>query len=479
MLHPPAHMLVGIVLVAVSVAIRAASANRLVRRRLWLTIALLVAYTVLNAALTWSSAATAIEPRLRSIEHLLLALALINGLVFVAVNPFRADRVPDHFPSILQDAIVVGLFIVVMTFVFEEKLLTTSAVGAVVIGFALQDTLGNAFAGLAIQIDKPFHVGDWVRVGEFEGRVHEVTWRATKLITKPGNLVVVPNNIVSKEAITNYSEPARPTRITLEVGVSYLCPPNEAKAAIAEALERSADVLRSPAPDVLLVDYGDSAVMYRARFWIADYARDEPIRDQVRSAIYYGFRRRQIEIPWPIRVNYSRQDRPDDTPDDRRRRVETLRRLDMFAALDEVEIGRLAAARDRVYADREVIVRQGEPGRSMFVLTEGAVCVTVEPGQHEVARLGPGACFGEMSLLTGDARSATVSAAGDCRVVEVTDDMLRQLAEAKPAIVDQLGEIAFRRRQKLDETRETAERARLTGDTPMTLAGRIRRFLRL
>jgi len=477
MLHPPTHVLVGIALVAVAVAVRAASANRLVRRRLWLTIALLVAYTALNAALTWSSAAAAIEPRLRSIEHLLLALALINGLVFVAVNPLRVDRVPDHFPSILQDAIVVGLFVVVMTFVFEEKLLTTSAVGAVVIGFALQDTLGNAFAGLAIQIDKPFHVGDWVQVGAFEGRVHEITWRATKLITKPGNLVVVPNNIVSKEAITNFSEPARPMRITLEVGVSYLCPPNEAKAAIAEALDRAPDVLRSPAPDVLLVDYGDSAIVYRARLWITDYERDEPIRDQVRSAIYYSFRRRQIEIPWPIRVNYTRQDRPDDTPDDRRRRVDTLRRIEIFAALDDAEIDRLAAARDHVYADREVIVRQGEPGRSMFVLLEGAARVTAEPGHHEVARLGPGACFGEMSLLTGDARSATVSATGDCRVIEITDDMLRALAEAKPAIVDQLGELAFRRRQELDETRETAARARLINETPMTLAGKIRRFL--
>jgi small-conductance mechanosensitive channel len=151
-------------------------------------------------------------------RRLLVVLALINALGSVAVNPLRNDRVPDRFPSILQDAIVVGVFLVVATFVFEEKLLTTSAVGAVVIGFALQDTLGNAFSGLAIQIEKPFHVGHWVRVGEFEGRVHEVTWRATKLRTKTGNLVVLPNNVVSKEAVTNYSEPALPSRLEVEVG---------------------------------------------------------------------------------------------------------------------------------------------------------------------------------------------------------------------------------------------------------------------
>ena len=90
-----------------------------------------------------------------------------------------------------------------------------------VVGFALQDTLGNAFAGLAIQIEKPFRVGHWIRVGDFEGHVAEVTWRATKLRTKAGNFVIVPNNIIAKEAITNYSEPTVPTRLEVEVGVSY------------------------------------------------------------------------------------------------------------------------------------------------------------------------------------------------------------------------------------------------------------------
>ena len=117
---------------------------------------------------------------------------------------------------------VIGLLVLIATFVFEDKLLTTSAVGAVVVGFALQDTLGNAFAGLGIQSEKPFRVGHWIRVGEFEGRVAEVTWRATKLRTKSGNFVIVPNNIIAKDAITNYSEPAVPTRLEVEVGASYL-----------------------------------------------------------------------------------------------------------------------------------------------------------------------------------------------------------------------------------------------------------------
>ena len=88
------------------------------------------------------------------------------------INPLRVDKVPERFPTIVQDAIVIGLFAIVATFVLDEKFMTTSAVGAVVVGFALQDTLGNMFSGLAIQIEKPFQVGHWIRAGDYEGNGH-------------------------------------------------------------------------------------------------------------------------------------------------------------------------------------------------------------------------------------------------------------------------------------------------------------------
>src|SRR3970282_1813273 len=134
----------------------------------------------------------------------------------LTINPLRVDRTPERFPAIVQDAIVVALFALVATFVLREKFLTTSAVGAVVVGFALQDTLGNLFSGLAIQIEKPFRVGHWIAIGEREGQVQEITWRATKLRTKAGQFLVVPNGIISKEAILNYSEPTVPTRLHID-----------------------------------------------------------------------------------------------------------------------------------------------------------------------------------------------------------------------------------------------------------------------
>ena len=128
----------------------------------------------------------------------------------------------------------------VSTLLMKEQLLTTSAVGAVVVGFALQDTLGNLFSGLAIQIEKPFRVGHWVAVGDREGQVQEITWRATKLRTKAGQFLIVPNGVISKEPILNYSEPTIPTRLRSRSRRQLFTPPNEVKAALREALSNCA-----------------------------------------------------------------------------------------------------------------------------------------------------------------------------------------------------------------------------------------------
>ena len=230
---------IGASILLLALVVRAASVNRLVRRKLRLSFFLALVYTVVAIALGRFALTPDMAARVLSVIQLCMALAIINLIVVIAINPLRADRVPERFPNIVQDTIIIGLFLMVATVVMQEKFLTTSAVGAVVIGFALQDTLGNMFSGLAIQVEKPFRVGHWITVGPFEGMVSEVTWRATKIRTKAGNLVVLPNAFISKEAITNFSEPTAPTRLEVEVGVSYSVPPNQVKAALAEALRNA------------------------------------------------------------------------------------------------------------------------------------------------------------------------------------------------------------------------------------------------
>jgi Cyclic nucleotide-binding domain/Mechanosensitive ion channel, beta-domain/Mechanosensitive ion channel MscS, C-terminal len=374
---------------------------------------------------------------------------------------------------------VIGLLVVIATFVFEDKLLTTSAVGAVVVGFALQDTLGNAFAGLGIQSEKPFRVGHWIRVGEFEGRVAEVTWRATKLRTKSGNFVIVPNNIIAKDAITNYSEPAVPTRLEVEIGASYLATPADVKAAALEAVRQVPRILREPPPDVLLHSFDGSAITYRARFWIADYEMDEEVRDQVRTAIFYAFGRRGIEIPWPIEVGYSREWPEPDAATKQQEREQVLAGVDLFARLTDEQRREIAAASSiRLYGTGETVVRQGEPGQSMFIVCSGAASVVLEPDRREVAVIEKGGYFGEMSLLTGDARSASVIARVDTAVLELDADVFRALGAADPQAVEEIGLAAMKRRAELTVIRDATRNAAVA-DAPATFLGRMKKFLRL
>jgi small-conductance mechanosensitive channel/CRP-like cAMP-binding protein len=472
------HIIADALLLLIVLGLRGATSNRFVRKRLEFSVVLLLVSLGLTAFL----AAPSLKPSLQDfvrVPDLLFAAALINTLVSTLLNPLRIDRVSDRFPHIVQDALFVGIFFGTASFIFRESW-TASAVSAVVVGFAAQDTLGNAFAGLGIQIEKPFRVGHWIKVGEFEGKVEQVTWRATKIHTRAGTYVIVPNNTISKESITNYSEPIEPMRIWVDVGATYLKPPNDVKAALLEAMAQTPLALKSPPPDVLVDEFGGSAITYRARFWIASFEVDEHARDQVRTAIFYSFSRHGIEIPWPIQVEYSHTEMPSTAmaPD---QIVETLSDVDIFEPLDDTACQELAAgSRERLYAAGEVVVRQGEPGASMFVVHRGEVKVTLEPGGQEVARLAAGGFFGEMSLLTGDPRTATVSAVKDALLIEISADSFRRIALNHPQVVEAIGTAVVTRRAGLDKKRaEAALHDAALHDQSRTLISRVRRFLRL
>jgi len=471
---------IGVTVLLLTLVIRAASVNRLMRKKLRMSLLLALVYTAVSVVLSQYAMPADMAARVLSVAQLCMALAIINLMVVTAVNPFRADRMPEHFPAIVQDTIVIGLFLVVATVVMQEKFLTTTAVSAVVIGFALQDTLGNMFAGLAIQVEKPFRVGHWVSIGPFEGLVSEVTWRATKLRTKAGNLVVLPNAFMAKEAITNYSEPASPTRLEVEVGVSYGSPPNEVKRALFEAMPNAPLALKDPAPDVIVVDFGASAVIYRVRFWVDDFARDGLARDQVRTAIYYSLRRHGLEIPFPIQteIQVEPKSEPGSVRNDRVH--EALRPVDLFAPLSSDERYDLAArAEERIFGANETIVRQGDAGGSMFVIRRGRVRV-VESSGRELAVFQAGGYFGEMSMLTGQPRSASVVAAEDCEVVELTAGSLREVALANPDVVRRISEVVAARQADLDRQKAEAASGRVAPvEAQRSLLARIQAFLRL
>ncbi|MGE3472197.1 MAG: cyclic nucleotide-binding domain-containing protein, partial [Vicinamibacterales bacterium] len=320
----------------------------------------------------------------------------------------------------------------------------------------------------------------WVRVGDYEGKVEEVTWRATKLLTKAGQFAVVPNSVASKDPILNYSEPTVPTRIDVVIGASYSVAPNYAKRALFEALENAPLVLRDPAPNVIFDDFGDSALLYRVQFWIDDYARDNIARDQVRTNIWYSFKRYGIEIPFPQQVEYHRTEVTGRTAEHVQQLANRLGAVDLFAELDDIERVRLAdACQEHLYGAGERIVRQGDAGESMFVVLEGRVRITLEPSGQEVAVTSTGGFFGEMSMLTGDPRTATVTALTDATLLEITAERFRDLAVRRPGLVEHVSTTVSARRSGLASAKAAADEARVDAPVPVSLLSRIKAFLKV
>ena len=423
----------GLILFGLAGAVRAFTNNRVVRGRVRLTMGLGVLFVGINAAL---AASDIVRPEMRplvvSISQLLFAYALIHFVVLVLVNPLRADRAPDYFPTIVQDVLVFVLFAMVATLVMEEKFLTTSAVGAVVAGLALQDTLGNLVSGLAIQVEKPFHVGHWISSGSWEGEVVEITWRATKLRTRHGNQVSCPTaSWPRRRSSTTRSRPRR--RASRSRSARLQQPAEYREGRDPRRAGPRAAVLKSPAPAVHVISFDASSILHRARFWIQHFPMDELITDRVRTGIDDAFKRENIDIPYPTAVEYGADlQAPGPT----------------LAAIKTADVCWPApicsgCCRSRI-ARRWRRPRRcacSAPARRSFgrampalgvVVCDGRVRVSLDPGDVELAVLERGAYFGEMSLFTGDPRTASVRALGDRTAVEITSDAFGAFALNQP-----------------------------------------------
>ena len=229
----------------------------------------------------------------------------------------------------------------------------------------------------------------------------------------------------------------------------------------------------------MLVDFGSSAIVYRVRVWTSDFSADERVGDRVRTHVYYAFRRLGIVIPYPIQVQIEHVPAPAKSAD-REVLAHALAHVEIFAALSDQQRRELAeASRPSLYAAGETIVHEGDEGSSMFVMSRGEASVTLVGTDGEVARLHKGTFFGEMSLLTGDRRSATVTAATDCELLEIDTDAFRRVVLPDPTLVERITSAVAARRAELEIHRATKAAHPGAIEQPHTFLARVRQFLRL
>jgi len=401
-------------------------------------------------------------------------LILFNVFDHLVVDVFLESRRDVKMPVLLHQlvriAVLVLVLFVIISKVFQARLstlLVSSAVVSAVIGLALQDVLGNVVAGVALHVGKPFKVGDWVMVSEQVGAVIQTSWRATTIRTLEGDYVVLPNGSIAREKIINYSDPNPRHAEFAEVGARYEHPPNLVKEAMIQAARGTEGVLPEPHPRVWVTAYGDFSIQYKMKYWIDNFPIHPDIRDRVMSNIWYQFRRRGIGIPFPIRDVTVFTVTPEQKEKERSEKitgiVETLDRVELFSPLSEEERRQVAqGAQVHRYAAGEDVVRQGEEGDSFFIITSGTVEVskTDSSGRKGVlAQLESGAFFGEMSLLTGEKRTATVTALKDVDVIVIHKACMAEILETNPSMAEKLSQQLERRLADTAEKMAALEKA--------------------
>jgi len=463
-----------------------------------LVLPLFLAYLVSRRGLGWSAeAARPFHADALRVLETLLWLAGIFVAVSLVTNAAILRRRHRHFearyPKLLVDILRLVLVLVGACFVISgvwDKdlggLLTAVGVSSIVLGLALQNTLDNVMAGIAVLFEQPFQVGDWITVGGITGEVIEMNWRSVRVRTRARDLVVVPNSVVGKETLSNLSRPTPVHGETHVLGFSYDDPPNKVKRVLLQVALSTRGVLADPPPVVRTQSYAAYSIEYVVRFFVDDVPRVLDINDEFMTRAWYAAKRNGLTIPFPTQTSYEYHHAVAPAPP-KQRPVEMLSKIPVFVPLEPAELESLSQECERHDFGRgERVVHQGDPGDAMYVVLEGTALVTVrgeDGSEREVARLARGEFFGEMALLTGEPRNATVAAAEDLAVVVVHKRALQALLAQRPGLMQEMAEIVESRRQGLRAIQELKvappeEQARVQRSTG-ELVSRIRRFFGL
>lgn len=423
-----------------------------------------------------------------------LFLVGIIGYLFVrALNflffglAFRLKRIdaPTLIRNIFTIAAFTLLFLIAFTFLFPEvnlgALFTTSAIFGVILGLALQDTLGNFFAGISLQADRPFQVGDVITLGAQRhiGVVEEISWRAIKLRTFNNSVVLIANSNAAKDPIEVFPRGNLNARLVF-FNTLYTDSPAKTIHVVREAVREADNVSDKVPPIVRIRNLGDNGVDYEVKYWPVDYAKYNDTDALVRQRIWYAFRRAGLNFAFPTRtLHVERRGSLGPSDGDGGAIAERLSAVDIFAPLSADETTMLAqAAVSHVFAPGETVIRAGDPGSSMFVVHKGRVRVQVsENGRsRSVATLNEGDFFGEMALFTGEPRTANVLALEETEVLEIGHAAMKKVFDTNPDLVESLSFIMAERRQGLASQTDPST---TTSDASAGILSAIKRFFGL
>jgi small-conductance mechanosensitive channel/CRP-like cAMP-binding protein len=440
--------------------------GRFLKRRAGVRLGLL--FQLFSLALAFYAAIAVYGVRAPWRDHIgAAAILLSTALVVALINRYVWDfyfeqKRKTPIPHFLREVVALVIFLIVLLFVLSvgyhaerelRGLLAGSGIIAIILGFAGQNLFGGIIAGMSLQINRPYKVGDWLQVGDRFAEVMEINWRSTRLCTNDNIYLDIPNNEIVRQTIVNLHYPTEVHAMRIRVGVDYNVPPNRVKDALFRAASSASGVLAKPPVKIFLVDFAEHAVTYEIKFYMGNHARINQINDAVRTNVWYELKRQRINIPFPIRTLQLERRATRLPQEDHEEARSILRSEPLFQCLSDTQIDSLVKQSALNHFGRgEPVIEEGAEGDSMFVLLRGAAQVSVSKNGSliPVAILNAGDCFGEMSLLTGERRSATVRAQGDCYVMEIGKAVMGDVIRDTPECLRKLSEILAARKMETE-----------------------------
>lgn len=446
------------------------------------------------AALIWKLGFTEAAGTVHAIFRFVSVIALIRLGGFAAFRlllPFAGS----HPPRIVEDLAIVGAYVIYGIAQLRgagldlSSIVTTSAILTAVIAFAMQDTLGNVLAGVAVQLDHSVRIGDWIRVDNVSGRVRDIRWRSTLIETRNWETVVIPNSLLMKarvEILGQREGAPLQWRRMLDFMVDPSVPPARVIAIVEDEMRELSipNVARTPAPSCVLKRFEEGNLLYQLRYLLTDLLEDDLTDSMVRVHLFASLQRAGIRVAEPQRtVHAVARDQAHAETVRRReltRRLQALSSVPPFAALSEDDKADIAERLQYApFARGDVITKQGNKAEWLYILAFGEAEVLYEPpgrAPQPIGTLRAGEFFGEMALLTGDARAATVLAKTDVECYRLDRASFQELLAGKPQIAEEIGRVMGGRRGDLDSARQAFTGVPPTAEAEVRLVSRIRRF---
>lgn len=453
----------------------------------------LAALARFGSTLAGTSAGTALR-------EALLAIATIGFIRILLAFVFQGLLSRMALPRILGDVMFALSLVVYALFRMDALgvnlfgIVTTSTVAVGGIVLSLRATLANLWGGLALQLDNTYRIGDWVRVEGTMGQVVGIRWRYTSLATNNGETMIIPNSTLVTNRVhvlARRGDLRIPWRRPVEINVGYEWPPSQVIEIVEAGLARAdmPNVARAPAPSCICAAVEASSIKYVIRYWLTDLSQDDFTDSAVRLHALAALAREGIEVPVTraeIFWNPASDVRAEQSLRERDARIALLSNLELFRPLTDAECKALSAEmKPTPFVTGDTVTREGEPADSLYMLARGQVGIfrNAAPGmespRQRLATLSAPNYFGEMGLLTGQARTATVIAEGDVLCYRLDKPGFEAVLKARPELAESLSQTVVARQAANDATLASLSaeaRARATGSRASDLVQKIRQF---